>query len=202
MMKPAIAIIGAAPGALSDLAALPRLASFVLMAIGLDAVALVQAPLKYVATYHSADIPEIYRRRETIGGNTDFELISHKRDNERISIVIDDWWKPSGSSALLGVQAALRIGYDRIIVCGCPLEGKNAKNSSYEGYRRGWEAHAAEISGKVRSMSGWTRDFLGAPTNEWLLESPSPLPLSVPLSPSPLTGEGRVRVETPQEAAR
>lgn len=138
------------------------------MAIGLDAVDKYGWPIKYVATYHPEDIPQILARREARIGRVDFTIICHVQC-DHVDIVIKDYWTPSGSSALLGVQAALRMGYKRIILCGCPLIGKNDKGSKYESFRTGWEARKKELAACVRSMSGWTRDFLGAPTEEWLL---------------------------------
>lgn len=162
-------IVGSAPCAIIDMAAVPRVCSYDFMAIGMDAIDKYHGRLEYVATFHPADIPEIYRRRVACGGNIDFSLISHERRDE-VHIFVPDWWKPSGSSALLGVQAAIMmLGYTRIILCGCPLEGNNDEGCSYAGFRRGFEAHAAQIDGLVRSMSGWTKEFLGGPTDEWLL---------------------------------
>ena len=169
-------ITGCAPCAHDDIAAARQLGDGDWMAIGLDAVDLYAWPIKYVATYHPVDVPEIYQRRAAIGGNTDFQVIGHiadpdgaRKPENGIHISILNWWKPSGSSALLGVQAALeQLGYDRIIVCGCPLEGKNNLGTTYTGFRKGWEEHKDKLHGRVKAMSGWTRDFLGAPTVEWI----------------------------------
>lgn len=162
-------VTGSHPDVLVDIAAVPRVRSFDFMAIGLDAVDTYAWPIRYMATYHPAEIPEIRRRREQAGGNTDYTVISHE-------------WQPgvqvvepllpgerSGSSALLGTQAALKLGYDRVILCGCPLTGKNDKGGAYETFREGWKQKQALLAGRVRSMSGWTRELLGSPTEEWLL---------------------------------
>ncbi len=147
------------------------------MAIGMDAVDLYVYPqLDYVATFHPADIPKIYEKREAAHGNTDFQIVLHVADSEGSQkktpgghIHVLKWWNPSGSSSLLGVQAGLEVlGYDKIIMCGCPLEGGNLKGDKYDQFRKGWEARTKEIAGKVKSMSGWTRDLTGEPTEEWL----------------------------------
>lgn len=138
------------------------------MAIGLDAVDKYPWPIRYCATFHPAEIPQIRARREALIGRVDFAIISHER-HEFVEIFVGDWWQPSGSSSLLGVQAALRMGYKRIILCGCPLAGQNDKGGKYEGFRTGWEARKKDLVDCVRSMSGWTADFLGKPTEEWLL---------------------------------
>jgi hypothetical protein len=60
------------------------------------------------------------------------------------------------------------MGYEKIIVCGCPLIGKNDKDYDYANFQKGWTAKFNEIKHKARSMSGWTKDLLGAPTKEWI----------------------------------
>lgn len=165
-----IIITGSAPNTLDDILAAhcilgdrPRL----YMAIGLDAVDKYHWPIRYMATFHPAEIPQIKERRAAINANTDYEIISHE-SRDGVAHCIGDWWKPSGSSTLLGVQAALRLGYNRIILCGCPLIGKNKESGSYENFQSGWIPRVREIDGRVRSMSGWTKGLLGAPTQEWL----------------------------------
>jgi len=160
-------ITGAAPDVLVDIAAVPRVCEYDLMAIGPDAADKYGWPIKYVATYHPEDLPEIRRRRERRGGNTDYRVVSHK-PGEGIDIV-GPHHKPSGSSALLGALTAIRLGYDRIVLAGCPMTGKNAKGRNYGDYRRGWETSLEELGGRVRSMSGWTAELLGRPTDEWIL---------------------------------
>lgn len=164
-------ITGSAPCVLLDMAGVPRVCSYDYMAIGLDAVDKYVWPVKYVATYHPVEIPDIRKRREQTGGNLDYTVISHER---RDGVDIVEPLLPgerSGSSALLGTLAALKLGYTRIILCGCPLTGKNDKGGAYESFRVGWEQKQAFLAGRVRSMSGWTQELLGVPTEEWLLEA-------------------------------
>lgn len=168
--KNRLIITGSAPDVLVDIAAVPRVCSYDFMAIGLDAVDRYPWPIRYMATYHPVEIPEIRLRRERAGGNLDYAVISHERGD---GVDIVEPLLPgerSGSSSLLGAQAALKLGYDRIILCGCPLSGKNAKGGDYENFRAGWEQKLSFLAGRVRSMSGWTMQLLGAPTEEWLLE--------------------------------
>lgn len=161
-------VIGSAPGVQEDIASVPGPCPRDYMAIGMDAVSLSSAPLRWLATFHPAEIPEIMKRRTALIGHVDFTIISHER-REHVAHCIDDWWKPSGSSALLGVQAALTVlGYRRIILCGVPLTGKNFAGGDYENFRKGWEPRLKELGGRVRSMSGWTADFLGRPDAGWL----------------------------------
>jgi hypothetical protein len=176
-VKSILIITGAAPCVLDDLTALDRdvmphhvliIPTADFMAIGLDAVDKYPWRIKYMATYHPAEIPEIKARRESIGGNTDYIVISHewKEGVDLLEPLLPG--ERSGSSALLGAQAALKLGYRRIVLCGCPMTGTNIKNSNYESFRPGWEEKKKYLDDRVRSMSGWTRELLGAPTEEWL----------------------------------
>ena len=82
-----------------------------------------------------------------------------------------DW---DGSSGLFAVKAAIEHGFDRIVLAGIPMtaEGQHfLRPWSWDEWARFWAAwgeHREEISPYVRSMSGRTRDMLGAPTEEWL----------------------------------
>jgi hypothetical protein len=62
------------------------------------------------------------------------------------------------------------LGYKRIILCGCPLIGFNKGNQSYAPFQKGWEKNGEELKPFVRSMSGFTREFLGEPDKGWLLD--------------------------------
>jgi hypothetical protein len=138
------------------------------MAIGLDAVDKYLWPVQYFATYHPEDIAPARERRRVAGGNIDYKIITHlPQEGEKIDMIIP-FLPPSGSSALLGVLAGLKMGYTRMILCGCPLEGKNVQNGNYENFREGWQTHHKQYKGNVKSMSGWTMGFLGAPTKEWI----------------------------------
>lgn len=85
-----------------------------------------------------------------------------------------------GSSGLLCVSVALHLGATRVVCCGIPLDvhqghftspGKKWRDGG--NYRHGWTNHLDRLKANVRSMSGWTRDLLGAPDREWLYGKPS-----------------------------
>jgi len=167
--KPILIITGSAPCVMEDIDALGHGDRFEIcphghgdwMAVGLDAVDKYAWPIKYVVTYHPVEIPQFKPKRAKIGGNTDFLVIAHKP--EPGVDIVEPYESPTGSSALCGAMAAIRMGYERIILCGCPLLDKN-----YITFQKGWEKKKEIVKDKVRSMSGWTKDFLGAPTKEWL----------------------------------
>ena len=160
-----IIITGSAPCAMEDIENIPGYREFDFMAVVLDAVGVFTWRADYVVTYHPEDIPAIAAKRLYFG-NMDYKVISHEA-HPGVDI-IEPHIKPSGSSALLGTLASIRMGYNKIILCGCPLEGMNVKNGNYANFQKGWEARAGEFDDKVRSMSGWTAKFLGQPDREWL----------------------------------
>jgi hypothetical protein len=169
-----LAIIGSAVCWKTDLDNLKAITSvFDVMSIG--ASCLYMGEVKYFATYHFADIP-IYKMRRKIGyGNLDYKVIGHKKDKPEIDI-IEPHKEPSGSSSLLGVVAAIRLGYKKIILCGCPLEGENKNGiTPYNTFQKGWVARLLEIQDYVKSMSGWTADLLGVPSKEWINDIESDL---------------------------
>lgn len=177
-------VIGIAPCLEADLQSLWMEFPGVLfdyMAIGLDSSDRFTLDIQHVATYHPGELLQFKLRRSLIGGNLSYE--THAQENgvnpeTREKIIVDHIWplvdkSPySGSSAFLGTQACVGMGYQKIVLCGCPLEGKNMidpKASGYNAFQKGWQKYAPEMfEDKVRSMSGWTKEFLGAPTKEWL----------------------------------
>lgn len=160
-MKPVLIIVGSAPCTQEDLGRLPQVEADY-MIIGLDAVEKYLGFAKYVATFHPGEIPQIIERRKKAGGNTDWQMISHEQ-KPGVDIVTPHTG-PSGSSAMLGIITGLKFGYEKIICCGCPLDGEN----KYTAFRGGWTKRLDLIRDKVRSMSGWTRELVGEPTEEWL----------------------------------
>lgn len=105
---------------------------------------------------------------------------------------VTDWWPQSqyssgATSAGKAARIGLAMGFDRVILCGCPMDGSGyfpgestgipqlracqrvgdpAKQqaSTIRRYReRMLELAAGEFKDKVFSMSGFTRELLGAP---------------------------------------
>lgn len=79
-----------------------------------------------------------------------------------------------GSSTLHGVLAGLIMGYDRIVLAGAPMDRSGYYYNPHWVYdypaqfMADWERAAKTcFRGKVTSLSGNTRELLGAP--EWLL---------------------------------
>lgn len=80
----------------------------------------------------------------------------------------DSQWNTGGGSAMYATLFGLEVlGFERVILCGCPLEaGDYLYNFEADGI---WQHRARVIfQGRVRSMSGNTRRLLGAPSLDWL----------------------------------
>jgi len=79
-----------------------------------------------------------------------------------------------GTSGLLAVKVA--VGFPRIVLCGIPMEDRGHFDEPAKGFagattfQTEWKQVMHHFDGRVRSMSGWTREVHGAPTREWLLE--------------------------------
>jgi len=172
-------IVGCAPCWEDDLNQFKTICSeFDVFAIGLDCP--YKEEIKYFVTYHIEDI-EAYKRKKT----GDYKIISHTNDfikysrerrkkpkwaNTNVDIVYPHQ-APSGSSSLLGTKAALfKLGYNKVVLIGCPMDTGSIENKakSYSVFRKGWLYFKSDLVGKVKSMSGWTKELLGEPTKGWV----------------------------------
>lgn len=84
-----------------------------------------------------------------------------------------------GSSGMIGMVVALdEVKADRIALAGIPMQGDRRHYDEdkiwedAQNFRAAWVEAAPRMMGRVRSMSGWTRELLGgeAPTQEWFTE--------------------------------
>lgn len=92
---------------------------------------------------------------------------------------IDYWWKDTagqGTSTWAARKLARFLGFDEVVLCGMPLEqggyykGKEFAKHFYQQpkinfYRQGVEKDI-DWHGGCSSMSGWTRELLGAPVDK------------------------------------
>lgn len=93
-------------------------------------------------------------------------------------------WDPEevlwhGSTALFAVYISLAIGYEKIVLAGCPLDSKGhfyfadehyGPRWTPESYQAWFEFARTDESRKVRSLSGYTAQIVGEPSKEWLWE--------------------------------
>ena len=173
-MLEGIIILGIAPCLEEDLEKVLCKEKYDFLAVGLDCSDRVLFEIQHAATYHTEEFVEFHKRRKKAGGNLDYMTHSHTSVPK---FAPDKLWPLverhpfSGSSSYLGAQASVGMGYEKIILCGCPMSGQNIlspKKSAYDVFQKGWEKYAYLLQGKVRSMSGWTSEFLGYPPEDWI----------------------------------
>lgn len=157
-----ILIVGTAPCVKDDMSMVEYLESYDLLAVGLDAAKQIDRKVKYVATNHLEDLPGIELARRAHGQERASYKVISNFTSEGVDIVVP-YKPPSGSSAITGAYGALCLGYERAILCGCPLTGNAPEGNPYEAFRAGWEANKSDMIRKVYSMSGWTKELLGEP---------------------------------------
>jgi hypothetical protein len=80
----------------------------------------------------------------------------------------------SGSSGLFTAKVALcDYGADKVVMAGIPLDvtlhcdGRKLFTDAYT-YRDAWREIPERFRARMRSMSGWSADFLGRPDEKWL----------------------------------
>lgn len=79
----------------------------------------------------------------------------------------------SASSGIYGAKVALDDGFDRVVLAGVPMDNSNHFSRGkpwlqLDSFLKGLKLSIPHLKGRVRSMSGRTRDLLGAPSPEWL----------------------------------
>jgi hypothetical protein len=137
--------------------------------------------IDYWATFHPERLPKELGERRAAGLPDPKAIYSyHMRIPKGLGIEIRVMKTKGGSSGLLGTEAALLVA-DKVVLVGIPLDPKQQhyrrpKKGGWPPatmYRRTWTAEYPKLKDRVRSMSGWTRELLGAPTEEWLRDAPS-----------------------------
>lgn len=81
----------------------------------------------------------------------------------------------SGSSGLFAVKAALEVlDAERVVLAGVPMSTAEPHFNKGEPWAKGapyldaWRVALPFIRDRVRSLSGFTRNLLGAPTPDWI----------------------------------
>jgi len=117
--------------------------------------------IEHAVSYHPKEFPAFRTRRAAAGGNLDY--ITHTHCMPELGHRVWPYFSPSGSSAMLGVEVGIGLGYKKIIVAGVLL-----REGDYKRFQDGWRVRYEKIKGTVRAMNGFPRELLGAPTEEWL----------------------------------
>jgi hypothetical protein len=126
----------------------------------------------YALTLHPEKISDWLRLRQQKGLSRPGEVWCHK-SGPLIDRYTRDW---SGSSGLFAVKVALvELKFDGIVLAGVPMQSssnhfvRQEPWASAASFQNGWRTRYPEIKDSVRSMSGWTKDLLLYPDEQWLL---------------------------------
>lgn len=131
--------------------------------------------LPHWASFHCELFPRWVKEREALGYPPAGSLWTGDHRGQPPGVVLKRAPNWGGSSGLLAVGVAIKLGASRVVCVGIPLDYEqghydkpDVKWRDGSHYRHGWTAHQPEMGDRVRSMSGWTRKLLGAPDAEWL----------------------------------
>lgn len=92
---------------------------------------------------------------------------------------IPHWWRwnghgsdSSGSSGLFAVGVAFSLGCEKVLLAGVPMDKQRHWNGTEpwadrDRFAAAWSAVKHRLEGRVRSLSGWTRELLGGPDEQW-----------------------------------
>jgi hypothetical protein len=148
---------------------------------------------KVWATLHPEYMDDYERERRVLGLPNGYEIVAPKSDEVgqhgqkgRIARRVSYRWPgmtSSASSGIYGAKVALEDGY-KCVLAGIPMnvdsghfmpETKNVQHqirghtwNARDSFIRGFEVATPFLMGKVKSMSGHTRDVLGFPEADWL----------------------------------
>ncbi len=173
---PTALILGGAGSVLDEArAALMLFAPDAILAIN-DTIPLWPGRLDYIATLHPNKVDGWLKARAKNGHPMGAEVWSHKQKQSglgpsKVDQFIGDW---GGSSGLFSVRVLRHEGFTRIVLAGVPVSieaGHIVRQKPWNAakhYWKGWTKHKSEIAPFVRSMSGWTKELLGAPDKHWL----------------------------------
>lgn len=97
------------------------------------------------------------------------QLVNRYGEVQRLHSLREWPWPGHGTSALGAVYTALALGYEEVILCGVPLDGSGhyfdppwvESNHDRENIVHWETARDKVFEGRVRSMSGRTKEVLG-----------------------------------------
>lgn len=168
-------LLGCAETVWDDVKAAERLvgAPSTIIAVN-DAGADYPSPVDHWVSLHPEQFSTWRARRVQQGYPMHGTLAWSRRNPEFVDCIMEHWGK--GTSGLYAVTVARYLGFEKIILCGITIDKRPHYHDGFLGrpwkeypkHRPGWEQNLKRIARSTRSMSGWTRDLLGAPTKEWL----------------------------------
>ena len=178
-------ICGSANGLWEDLAAavdiLPMEAMPSIAALNIAGIFLPHVDDWFITAMDNVAPMAHLRERATIHGDRGAaEVCLHSPGREGLPPMMEGhkyWSIPTkGTIAMFAVRVLSSLGCRRMILAGVPLDDKagyfyqppwEAFGMSSES-REYWSESSNHIKPYVRSMSGWTRELLGAPDEAWI----------------------------------
>ncbi len=168
-------ILGGAACLWNDLAAARDLFTPDLVIATNNAGADYEGAVDHWCSFHAELLPRWIAEREAAGRPPAGCYWTVERRNAPASPLalqrVPNW---GGSSGLVAVTVAVeRLGCSHVVCCGVPLDMMAAHYHDPKpwrdagNYRKAWKTRQVQLTA-VRSMSGWTRELLGAPNREWL----------------------------------
>lgn len=122
--------------------------------------------------------------RQSLGRHMDFETVAPpdgelgtEGKGRKIDRRVSYRYKGMDSSASSGgyaAKVALDDGFERVVLAGVPMETNGshfARGKPWlqrDSFTIGFEKSVPFFAGRVRSVSGWTRELLGCPDRDWL----------------------------------
>ena len=135
-------------------------------------------------TLHPEFMDDYEKQRKELGLHSDYEIVAPldgevgmhgKRGNisRRISYRYPGM-NSSASSGGYAAKVALDDGFDRVVLAGVPMETEANHFTrgkpwlQRDSFTIGFKQSVPYFAGRVRSMSGWSKEILGAPSPDWL----------------------------------
>lgn len=175
-------VVGTGPTMWADLQAAQWIHYPALVAVNQAGVLLHDQPLYAWASAHPEMFAGWVPQRAAMQQRTPRPItpgvtqIVSRADAEHVTLVRD--YGGRGSSGLYAVRYVLEVA-EKIVLCGVPMTPEPHACGSLqwgddpwteaERHRVHWERLAPEWDGRVKSLSGWTRELLGPPSPEWVL---------------------------------
>lgn len=134
--------------------------------------------IDYLVSYHSDLLAVWARRRKERNLPAPTWLWTGKALSKHAPRSVKQHDSRGGSSGLLATQIALDdAAATHVILVGVPMDPTmrhyhdNKKGNPWKDgthYHGHWRQRLSVLNGRVKSMSGWTKDLLGEPTKRWL----------------------------------
>lgn len=131
-------------------------------------------PLEHWATMHPDKMPEWVKKRRANGHPPAGTLWRPRHRQAGGSLEMRDAPSWGGSSGLFACVVAVKALEMRAVLCGVPMQPERAHYddgkpwNDCKHYLNSWKTYLPQINGKVKSMSGWTKEVLGTPDQVWL----------------------------------